>query len=71
MVTPLAGVPGAAAAVFVFGLALTARDGLLALLGLAVTGAAVWLSVYLWATIAPATAPRGGAAKRATVANAR
>ncbi|HEY8505331.1 MAG TPA: exopolysaccharide biosynthesis protein [Gemmataceae bacterium] len=41
----------AAAAVFLFGLALTAKDGLLAFFGLAVTGAAVWLLVYLWPTI--------------------
>jgi hypothetical protein len=40
-----------AAAVLFFGLALTARDGLLALIGLAVTAGAVGALVYFWPTI--------------------
>jgi hypothetical protein len=40
-----------AAAVLLFGLALTARDGLLALVGLLVTGGCVWALVYFWPMI--------------------
>jgi hypothetical protein len=36
------------AAVLLFGLAITARDGLLVLVGLAATGLAVGLLIYLW-----------------------
>jgi hypothetical protein len=53
---PLAIIPASekalAVPIFFFALALTARDGLLALLGLAATGGCVGLLVYLWPSIA-------------------
>ncbi len=52
---PLAVLPAGenvpAAAVLLFGLALTVDDGLLALFGLAMTGAAVVALVYFWPKI--------------------
>lgn len=52
MFVPLALVPFGVAvpgtAVALFGLGLTARDGLLVLVGVAVSGAALWLTIFLW-----------------------
>lgn len=56
---PLAILPGGenvpAAAVFFFGLALTARDGLLALIGLVISGASVAVTVYFWPLLVETT----------------
>jgi hypothetical protein len=57
---PLAFIPGSekalAVPVFLFSLALTARDGLLVLLGVAATGGTVWLLVHFWPRIVEAGA---------------